>query len=74
MHSVKTLDRWFSNFSVPEVNERHGAMVNSIKLHFLCRVKTSNTIATEKRAKSQSVSYAGLHSLERVTSLVHSDQ
>jgi hypothetical protein len=74
MHSVKTLDRWFSNFSVREVNERHGAIGNSIKLHFLCCVKTSNTIAREKRAKSQSVSYAGLHSLERVTSLVHSDQ
>jgi len=74
MHSVETLDRWFLNFSVREVNERHGAMGNSIKLHFLCRIKTSNTTAREKPAISQGVSYAGLHSLEWVTSLLHSDQ
>jgi len=49
-------------------------MGHAIKLHFLYRIKTSNTIATEKRAISQGVSYAGLHSLERVTSLLHSDQ
>jgi len=74
MNFVKTLDRWFSNFSVREATERHGATGNSIKMHFLCLIKTSNKIAREKHAISQGVSYAGLHELDRVTSLLHSDQ
>jgi hypothetical protein len=68
MHFVKTLDRWFSNFSVREATERHGAMGNSTKMPFLCLMKTSNISAREKHALSQGVSYAGLHELKRVTS------
>lgn len=37
-------------------------------------METSNTTAREKHAISQGVPYAGLHELERVTSLLHSDQ